>query len=197
LTPSFLDDRGTFARMCERLYTIVKKIAFVFALSASIALNLVAPLASHAATSTPTPSVQQLNERMRQDIKNPSPANDNPDMSSMPKPEYPAQALHVAYIVATNKRGQVVKVVAGTPCKDDRVNTYTYGNAMQMFIHRADGGADAGLFRITYDYSPTTHRIRRDVVLEKLGGVDPNAPGAIDAMNHGPSTHATDQSTHK
>lgn len=91
----------------------------------------------------------------------------------------PSVALHAMYTVETNKLGQVVRVVSAQASKDERFNTVTRGNAMQAFIRRPDGTAVAGVYKLIYDYSPTTKDVHRDVQLVRAGGVDPNAKGAV------------------
>jgi hypothetical protein len=91
----------------------------------------------------------------------------------------PIVPLHAVYTVETNKLGQVVRVVSAQATKDGRFNTVTRGNAMQAFIRRPDGTAVAGVYKLTYDYSPATKDVRRDVQLVHAGGVDPNAKGAV------------------
>ncbi|MGH7716585.1 MAG: hypothetical protein ACREML_11385 [Vulcanimicrobiaceae bacterium] len=102
----------------------------------------------------------------------------SPMPGKMPAPTVP---LHAVFTVATNKLGQVVRVVSAQASKDERFNTITRGNAMQAFIRRPDGTAVAGVYKLTYDYSPATKDVRRDVRLVHAGGVDPNAKGAVTA----------------
>lgn len=91
----------------------------------------------------------------------------------------PTVALHATYTVETNKLGQVVRVVSANATNDARFNTATRGNALQAFIRRPDGTAVAGVYKLTYDYSPKTKDVRRDVQLVHAGGVDPNAKGYV------------------
>ena len=90
--------------------------------------------------------------------------------------------LHTEYVVAVNKLGQVTHVISGKLSKNRTYNTQTVGNALQAFIRTPDGKAIAGSYRLTYDYNPKTARVRREVSLVRAGGVDPNAPGAVNAM---------------
>lgn len=133
------------------------------------------------ADTAPTPAINKLNERMRQETRQ---AGSMPNMASLPKPHLPKTPLHVIYLVDTNKRGQVVKVRAGQPSANEAYNQYTYYNAIQTFIRTVDGAATAGVFKLTYDYSPQTQLIKRDVELVKKGGVNPDAPGAVEVMEH-------------
>jgi hypothetical protein len=97
-------------------------------------------------------------------------------------PAAPATAQHTAFIVATNKKGQVVTVRAERKDRDTAFNMMTYGNALQMFIRTADGRAIPGRYRVTYDYSPQTKDVKRSIALVAAGGVDPDALGAVDRM---------------
>jgi len=90
-----------------------------------------------------------------------------------------ATALQASYVVETNKLGQVVRIRSSSPSKSGDFNTVTRGNALQAFIRRPNGTAVAGVYRLTYDYSPKTKMVRRDVTLLHAGGVDPNAKGAV------------------
>jgi hypothetical protein len=99
-----------------------------------------------------------------------------------PKALLPKVALHSEFIVAVNKRGQVTRIMSGKPSKDRIYNIQTEGNALQAFIRTPDGKSISGSYRLTYDYSPKTARIHRDVALVKVGGVDPNAEGAVYKM---------------
>jgi hypothetical protein len=99
-----------------------------------------------------------------------------------PKTLLPKVALHSEYIVAVNKLGQVTHVISGKVSKDRTYNLQTYGNAMQAFIRTPDGKAISGSYRLTYDYSPKTARVHREVTLVRAGGVDANAEGAVTRM---------------
>jgi hypothetical protein len=99
-----------------------------------------------------------------------------------PKSLLPKVPLHTEFIVAVNKRGQVTRIISGKTSKDRTYNIQTAGNALQAFIRTPDGKAIPGSYRLTYDYSPKTARIHRDVALVKAGGVDPNAEGAVYKM---------------
>ena len=67
--------------------------------------------------------------------------------------------------MAVNKLGQVTRILSGKPSKDRTYNLQTGGNALQAYIRTSDGKAIAGSYRLTYDYSPKTTRIHRDVAL--------------------------------
>ena len=107
-----------------------------------------------------------------------------------PKSLLPKVPLHTEYVVAINKLGQVTHIISGKLSKDRTYNVQTEGNALQAFIRTADDKAIPGSYRLTYDYSPKTTRIHREVVLVKAGGVDANAEGAVykmidDVKKHG------------
>lgn len=100
-----------------------------------------------------------------------------PSQASMPRA--PAVPLRATYTVETNKLGQVVRVRGANASRDAHFNAITRSNALQAFIRRPNGTAVAGVYTLTYDYSPKTKMVRRDVRLVHAGGVDPNAPGAV------------------
>jgi hypothetical protein len=106
-------------------------------------------------------------------------------------PKMPTTALHTVFVVETNGKGQVTRVRSGTGSNDGRFNLMTYGNALQTFIRTPDGTAVAGVFRLTYDYSPSTSGVARKVELVHAGGVDPNALGAVFVMMKNAHRHAT------
>jgi hypothetical protein len=95
-----------------------------------------------------------------------------------PKALLPKTPLHTEFVVEVNKYGQVTRVRSGKPCKVPSFNAQTYGNALQTFIRTPEGKAYPGVYRLTYDYSPKTERVHRDVALLWRGGVNPNAQGA-------------------
>ena len=99
-----------------------------------------------------------------------------------PKTLLPKVPLHTEFIVAINKLGQVTRIISAKPSKDRTYNLQTAGNALQAFIRTPDGKAISGSYRLTYDYSPKTTRIHREVVFVKAGGVDANAQGAVNKM---------------
>jgi hypothetical protein len=102
----------------------------------------------------------------------------------------PKVPLHTEYVVAINKLGQVTRIISATPSKDRTYNLQTAGNALQAFIRTADGKALSGSYRLTYDYSPKTMRIHREVALVRAGGVDPNAEGMVYRMFDDVQKHA-------
>lgn len=97
-------------------------------------------------------------------------------------PPPPATAQHTAFIVSTNKKGQVVTVKPERKDRDAAFNMMTYGNALQMFIRTPDGRAIPGRYRVSYDYSPQTKDVKRNIALISAGGVDPEAVGAVDRL---------------
>lgn len=118
------------------------------------------PVAGIAATPTPQPKVTTV----KQTIK---------------PPPLPTKPLHATFIVETNKLGQVVRVRSTDPSKNPGFDAMTYGNALQAFIRRPDGTALAGVYKLIYDYSPQTKKVRRDVEMLQAGGVNPDARGAV------------------
>jgi hypothetical protein len=99
-----------------------------------------------------------------------------------PKALLPKTALHTEFVVEVNKLGQVTRVRSGKSCPNPTFNAQTYGNALQVFIRTPDGRAIPGVYRLTYDYSPKTTRVHREVALLWRGGVNPNAQGAANQM---------------
>lgn len=101
--------------------------------------------------------------------------------ASMPTPKLPAKALHVQLQVEVNKLGQVVKVLHGHLSGDVPFDTMTMGNALNMWIRDQRGKtitAIVGLYRVNYDYNPSTQKVSRSVALLKRGGNWANEPGA-------------------
>ncbi len=98
------------------------------------------------------------------------------------KAPLPKKALHASYVIEVNRKGQVARVRSGTSSHDRLFDAMTYGNVIQAFIRTPDGKAISGVYKMSYDYSPVTKRIRRTVSLLHAGGVDPSALGAVDAM---------------
>ena len=107
-----------------------------------------------------------------------------------PKSLLPKVPLHTEFVVAINKMGQVTHIISGKVSKDQTYNLQTAGNALQAFIRTPDGKAISGSYRLTYDYSPKTTRIHRDVALLKAGGVNPNEEGAALKMIDDVRKHA-------
>jgi hypothetical protein len=86
---------------------------------------------------------------------------------------------HSEFVVETNKLGQVTRATKVTRSNDRRFNAMTYGNTLQAYIRTPDGKAIPGVYRLTYDYNPANQKITRGVALVRMGGVNPNAPGAV------------------
>ena len=85
-------------------------------------------------------------------------------------------------IVEVNRLGQVTRVRSIKPSHNPGFNRHAYGNALQAFIRTPDGHVVLGSYRLSYDYDPKTLRVRRDVALVHVGGVNPNAKGAATEM---------------
>lgn len=101
---------------------------------------------------------------------------------TIPPPPFPKVKLHAEYVVEVNSKGQVVKVKSGRGTKYATFNAQTYGNALQMWIRKADGTAVVGLFRVAYDYDPSTHHVDRKITLISSGGNWGSQPGAATVM---------------
>jgi hypothetical protein len=151
--------------------------------AASIALFGAALFASASpwayADPTPAPAAtlnaEEFNQRLKQSILEKKP---------LPTPMTPEETEHVVLVVETNKRGQVTRVRynGSHGSSNDTFNAMAYGNALQAWIRTEDGKAIPGTYRLVYDYSPDTQKVRRTVELLKAGGVDPNAIGAVEDM---------------
>jgi hypothetical protein len=102
----------------------------------------------------------------------------SPKPVPMPTPNLPNKPLHVQLQVEVNNRGQVVRVDHGKLSGDEAFDTMTLGNAMQMWIRRPNGGAQTGLYTVTYDYNPRTHAVARVPALIRAGGNWGAKPGA-------------------
>jgi hypothetical protein len=94
----------------------------------------------------------------------------------------PTVPLHTEFLVKVNKKGQVVSSTAVVKCKSATVNTMTFGNSLQMWIRKADGTAEVGTYRVTYDYNPKAHTINRKISLVSAGGSWGDKPGAATSM---------------
>jgi hypothetical protein len=112
-----------------------------------------------------------------------------PQPSGAPHPAHtpiiihlPNVPLHTEVVVEVNKKGQVVRVKSTKPCKVQSFNVQTFGNALQMWIRRKDGSAEAGLYRVSYDYNPKTAQVSRRVSLISTGGSWSNEEGAANLM---------------
>lgn len=121
----------------------------------------------------------------------PKPTRYRVDLTKIqPKALLPKTSLHTEYVVAVNKLGQVTHIMSAKMSKNKTYNLQTAGNALQAFIRTPDGKAISGSYLLTYDYSPKTTRIHRDVALVKAGGVDPNEEGAALKMIDDVRKHA-------
>lgn len=100
----------------------------------------------------------------------------------LPTPHLPATPLHTEFKVEVNRKGQIVRVKSGKECPNPTFNAMTYGNVLQMFIRHPDGSATPGMYRVTYDYTPSTHNVRRNVALLSEGGDWIDEQGAVDQM---------------
>jgi hypothetical protein len=109
----------------------------------------------------------------------------------LPKPVLPKIPMHTEFIVEVNAKGQVVRVRSGKSAKECTkqtqgqclfFNAQTYGNVLQMWIRHPDGTAEVGLYKVTYDYDPKTHGVRRNVAIVSHGGNWGNKPGAATDM---------------
>ncbi|MFN2448582.1 MAG: hypothetical protein ABR508_02145 [Candidatus Baltobacteraceae bacterium] len=93
-------------------------------------------------------------------------------------PALPSKPLHARYSVEVNRLGQVVRVEHGTLSGNQAFDTMTLGNAMQMWIRRANGTATAGLYAVRYDYDARTKKLLRVPSLISAGGTWAGKPGA-------------------
>jgi hypothetical protein len=99
-----------------------------------------------------------------------------------PVPSYPQIKLHTEFVVEVNDKGQVVRVKSGKSSSNLMFNAQTYGNVLQMWIRHPDGSAEVGLYRVTYDYDPNGHQVKRSVALVQPGGTWGNEEGAANEM---------------
>lgn len=138
--------------------------------SATLVAILIAPCAPAFAATTPQPS---------------APPHESPASHPAPEetpPKLPNIPLHTEYTVEVNKMGQVVRVTSRKPSKVVTFNVQTFGNALQMWIRRADGTAQVGLYRVTYDYDPKTQKVTRGISIISTGGSWANEEGAANVM---------------
>lgn len=105
-----------------------------------------------------------------------------PKKASVPIPRLPNKVLHSEFTVEVNNKGQVVSAKTVKPSHWQSFDAQTYGNVLQMWIRHPDGSAEVGLYKITYDYSPVTKKVRRGVTLVKPGGDWGDKQGAADQM---------------
>jgi hypothetical protein len=101
-----------------------------------------------------------------------------PHPMPIPSVNPPKKPLHAVLQVEVNKHGQVVRVVHGSLSGYRPFDLMALGNAMQMWIRHPDGSARTGLYRVTYDYDPQTHNVKRQPELIKPGGNWADTPGA-------------------
>jgi len=94
----------------------------------------------------------------------------------------PTARAHSEFTVDVNRKGQVVRARSAKRSSNAAFDALTYGNAMQVFIRTRDGKSVSGVYRLAYDYDPSTKRVHRDVTLVHAGGTDPNALGAVTVM---------------
>lgn len=82
----------------------------------------------------------------------------------------PTTPLMSWFDVEVNRLGQVVRVKNGKWSNDTAFNHHTYGNVLQMWIRKPNGSATVGMYRVTYNYSPKTKHISRNIKLMYAGG---------------------------
>ena len=87
---------------------------------------------------------------------------------------------HARYVVEVNAKGQVSKVRTRSRSRYPQFDALTYGNVVQLFVRTKDGGAVAGIYRVSYDFNPKTKLVQRRVKLLHAGGVDLWALGLVD-----------------
>ncbi len=101
----------------------------------------------------------------------------------LPTPNMQKLKIHTEYTVEVNAKGQVVKVkTAKSPQNVPMFNAWTYGNVLQMWIRHPDGTAEVGLYKVTFDYDPTTKIIKRVPSLLTAGGTWGDEEGAANQM---------------
>lgn len=100
----------------------------------------------------------------------------------LPTPHLPNVPLHTEFKVEVNHMGQIVRVKSGKESKFPDFNAMTYGNVLQMFIRKPDGTAVVGMYRITFDYNPSTKKVHRGVELLSRGGDWADEQGAVNQM---------------
>jgi hypothetical protein len=109
-------------------------------------------------------------------------AANQPKPPPFPTPNLPTRPLHSTIEVEVNKKGQVVRIKGGQLSHDSVFDTMTIGNALQMWIRHPDGTAEAGLYRVNYDYDPHTHNVARRIAIISHGGSWGNDTGAATKM---------------
>ncbi|PZR59673.1 MAG: hypothetical protein DLM50_00755 [Candidatus Meridianibacter frigidus] len=100
----------------------------------------------------------------------------------IPSPHMPREPLHTEFTVEVNHMGQIVKVKSGKESKNPTFNAQTYGNVLQMWIRHPDGSAQTGMYRVMYDYNPSSHKVHRGVALLSIGGEWANDKSAVQDM---------------
>ena len=106
-------------------------------------------------------------------------------LATAPPPKLPTKRLHVDLQVEVNKLGQVVRVPHGNLSGDTTFDMIAMGNALQMWIRDVHGSkvtAVVGLYKVNYDYDPSTQKVKRSFNLLKRGGSWGNDPGAATKM---------------
>jgi hypothetical protein len=136
------------------------------------ASTCIAAACAPAVAATPAPSPK------------PSPkASGSPHPLVLPTPNMPKIKIHSEFTVEVNAKGQVVKVkTAKSQPSVPMYNAWTYGNVLQMWIRHPDGTAEVGLYKVTYDYDPTTKKITRMPSLVSAGGTWADEEGAANQM---------------
>lgn len=123
-------------------------------------------------------------------------ATPTPKPAKYPALHTPTVPLHTEFVVEVNKKGQVVRVKSGKSSKDKFYNAQTYGNVLQMWIRHPDGTAEVGLYKVTYDYNPSTKKVRRDVSIVSAGGNWGDQQGAADEMIDTANKQAKEAQSH-
>jgi len=134
---------------------------------ASIFLAAAAPAVAGTPQPSPKPSAK---------------ASVDPHAPPLPMPKMPNFPIHTEFTVEVNSKGQVVRVKSGKSSNVPMYNAWTYGNVLQMWIRHPDGTAETGLYKVTYDYDPTTKKIDRKPSLVSAGGTWGNEEGAANQM---------------
>jgi hypothetical protein len=162
------------------------RVTSPLALATALFLCAALPAAADAQpSSAPSVDATQLNARLHAAAAPPTlPPN-------IRLPKLPSSVLHTEFVVEVNKKGQVTRVRSGKASSNPGFNMKTYGNALQAFIRTQSGHSVPGIFRLTYDYSPETKMVVRNVALIRRGGVNVNAPGAVEAMMEASRKHVS------
>ena len=126
-----------------------------------------------------------------------TPAPSTPKPAKLPTLHFPTRKLHTEFVVEVNKKGQVVRVKSGKSSPERFFNAQTYGNVLQMWIRHPDGTAEVGLYKVSYDYNPSTKKVRRDISLVSAGGNWGDQQGAADEMIDMANKEARDAQEHR